>query len=150
MCVPGAIAATSAAIVMRNPADAARLPGGDTKTTTGVLDSMMAVLMSRVESTSPPGVRSDDDEEIGLRGIGLGDRPSDVGGRDRMDDAVDFGGVDDRLATVSLREAAGAHRTELGPQQDAGQRPAAGADETGSGDAHGVLLTTLPPRLPRL
>ena len=57
MCVPGDIAATSAAMVMRNPADAARLPEGETKTATGVFAWMMAVLISRVESTSPPGVR---------------------------------------------------------------------------------------------
>ena len=58
MCVPGAIAATSAAIVIRKPAEAARLPDGPTKTTTGVFEPMMAELMSRVESTRPPGVRS--------------------------------------------------------------------------------------------
>ena len=58
MWVPGAMAATSAAIVIRNPADAARAPLGPTNTTTGTRDSMIAVLMSRVESTSPPGVRS--------------------------------------------------------------------------------------------
>ena len=58
MWVPGAIAATSAAIVIRNPAEAARAPLGPTKTTTGVRDSMMLVLMSRVASTRPPGVRS--------------------------------------------------------------------------------------------
>ena len=33
-------------------------PGGPTNTATGVLAAMMAVLMSRVESTRPPGVRS--------------------------------------------------------------------------------------------
>ncbi len=58
MCVPGDIAATSAAIVIRNPAEAARLPDGDTNTATGVFDSMIEVLISRVESTRPPGVRS--------------------------------------------------------------------------------------------
>ena len=57
MCVPGAMAATSAAMVIRNPADAARLPDGPTKTTTGVRALMIAVLISRVESTRPPGVR---------------------------------------------------------------------------------------------
>ena len=38
MCVPGDMAATSAAIVMRNPAEAARLPDGVTKTATGTAD----------------------------------------------------------------------------------------------------------------
>ena len=36
MLVPGAMAATSAATVMRNPADAARAPDGPTNTATGV------------------------------------------------------------------------------------------------------------------
>ena len=36
MCVAGAIAAISAAIVIRKPADAARLPEGPTNTATGV------------------------------------------------------------------------------------------------------------------
>ena len=58
MCVPGAMAAMSAAIVIRKPAEAARVPLGPTYTTTGVSASMMLVLMSRVESTRPPGVRS--------------------------------------------------------------------------------------------
>src|SRR5262249_5059522 len=58
MCVPGAIAAMSAAIVMRKPAEAARLPAGPTKTATGVLAAMIALLMSRVESSRPPGVWS--------------------------------------------------------------------------------------------
>jgi len=54
--VPGAIAATSAEIRMKKPADAARAPGGLTKTTTGTGEVVMAVVMSRVVSTSPPGV----------------------------------------------------------------------------------------------
>ena len=57
---------------------------------------MMAVLMSRVESTRPPGVRSTMTRRSALRGVSLGDRAADVRGRDRMDDAVDFRGVDDR------------------------------------------------------
>ncbi len=58
MCVPGAIAAMSAAMVIRKPAEAARFPDGPTNTATGVFARMMALLMSRVESTRPPGVRS--------------------------------------------------------------------------------------------
>ena len=58
MCVPGAIAATSAAIVSRNPADAARAPEGPMKIAIGVLAASMCTTMSRVESTKPPGVRS--------------------------------------------------------------------------------------------
>ncbi len=58
MCVPGAIAAMSAAMVMRKPAEAARFPAGPTKTATGVFEAMIALLMSRVVSNNPPGVRS--------------------------------------------------------------------------------------------
>jgi hypothetical protein len=57
MCVPGAIAATSAANVRRNPADAARAPDGPTKTTTGAREEMIRETMVRVDSSSPPGVR---------------------------------------------------------------------------------------------
>jgi hypothetical protein len=48
----------SAAIVMRKPADAARLPAGPTKIATGVFAAMIALLMARVESSRPPGVCS--------------------------------------------------------------------------------------------
>ena len=57
MWVPGAIAATSAAIVIRKPAEAARAPLGATKTTTGVSAEIMRDVIDRVDSTSPPGVR---------------------------------------------------------------------------------------------
>jgi hypothetical protein len=52
------MAATSAAIVSTNPADAARAPDGATNTTTGARDVMMRETMVRVDSRSPPGVRS--------------------------------------------------------------------------------------------
>lgn len=58
MCVPGAMAATSAAMVRMKPAEAARAPAGPTKTATGVFAASMCETMARVESTSPPGVRS--------------------------------------------------------------------------------------------
>ena len=58
MCVPGAMMATSAAMVSRNPAEAARDPDGPTKTATGVRAASIFVMMLRVESTRPPGVRS--------------------------------------------------------------------------------------------
>ena len=57
MYVPGAIAAMSAAMVIRNPADAARAPEGATNTATGVFAASMRVTMVRVESTRPPGFR---------------------------------------------------------------------------------------------
>ncbi len=56
--VPGAIAATSADMRMKNPADAARAPAGATYTTTGTVHPVMAVVISRVASSSPPGVSS--------------------------------------------------------------------------------------------
>jgi hypothetical protein len=52
------MAATSAAMVRMNPAEAARAPAGDTKITTGVLEAIMLDTMVRVESSSPPGVRN--------------------------------------------------------------------------------------------
>ena len=58
MCVPGAIAATSAAITMRKPADAARAPPGATNTAIGVRAASIRATMVWVESTRPPGVRS--------------------------------------------------------------------------------------------
>ena len=56
--VPGAMAAMSADSRMKNPAEAARLPEGATYTMTGTSDSSMAVTMTRVEVSSPPGVPS--------------------------------------------------------------------------------------------
>lgn len=57
MWVPGAIAATSAARMRMNPAEAARAPDGATNTATGVLPATMRDTIARVESTRPPGVR---------------------------------------------------------------------------------------------
>ena len=62
MCVPGAIAATSAASVMRNPAEAARDPAGAMNTTTGARDATMRETIVRVESSSPPGRAQDEDD----------------------------------------------------------------------------------------
>ena len=58
MWVPGAIAAMSAAMVIRKPADAARAPEGPTNTATGVLAASMWETIVCVESSRPPGVRS--------------------------------------------------------------------------------------------
>jgi hypothetical protein len=52
------MAATSAAIRMKKPADAACAPLGPTQTMTGVLAPSMAVKISRVEVRRPPGVSS--------------------------------------------------------------------------------------------
>ena len=59
MCVPGAMAATSAAMVSMKPADAARAPDGrDEDRRPASCAAIMREMMSRVESTRPPGVRS--------------------------------------------------------------------------------------------
>src|SRR5712691_11904875 len=58
MLVPGAIAATWAARVINVPAEAARAPLDETYTTVGTLAFNSALTISRVESTSPPGVSS--------------------------------------------------------------------------------------------
>ena len=58
MCVPGDIAATSAAIVIRKPAEAARAPDGEMNTTIGARAAIMRDTIVRVDSTRPPGVRN--------------------------------------------------------------------------------------------
>ena len=55
---PGAIAATSPARSRKNPADAACAPEGETKVATGTCDARIAVVISRVDVRSPPGVES--------------------------------------------------------------------------------------------
>ena len=115
MCVPGAITATSAAMVMRKPADAARLPAGDTKTDDrGLrLDDGGVDVARRVDETA--GRAEHDDEEIRLRRVRLGNRAADVGRGDGMDDTVHLGGVDDRRALRGLLERARASRVQLQP-----------------------------------
>ena len=54
--VPFAMAATSADSRMKNPAEAARAPLGATKMITGTEEASMLETISRVESSSPPGV----------------------------------------------------------------------------------------------
>ncbi len=54
--VPGDIAATSAEIKMKNPADAAREPEGVTYVTTGTEEWRMAPMISRMDESRPPGV----------------------------------------------------------------------------------------------
>ncbi len=56
--VPGAIAATSAAIRRKNPADAACAPEGVTYTTTGRRAAVIAVVICRSDDSRPPGVLS--------------------------------------------------------------------------------------------
>ena len=58
MFVCGAIAATSAAIVITAPAESALDPGGATYTTTGTSAARKRFTMPRIEDASPPGVSS--------------------------------------------------------------------------------------------
>ena len=58
MLVPGAMAATWPAMVMKVPAEAAQAPRGDTNTTTGTRALRIAWMMSFVDESRPPGVSS--------------------------------------------------------------------------------------------
>ena len=58
MLVPGAIAATCPASVMKVPAEAAQAPWGVTYTMTGSFAFSIAWMMSLVEASRPPGVSS--------------------------------------------------------------------------------------------
>jgi len=58
MLVPGAIAATCPAMVMKVPAEPAQAPCGATYTSTGTRALSIAWITSLVDSTSPPGVSS--------------------------------------------------------------------------------------------
>ena len=75
-----------------------------------------------------------DDEEVRLGGVGLRYRAADVRGRDGMDDAVDFRGVDERSAALSGTLTHGAER---GRGADGERREQEAEDETRSGNAHG-------------
>ena len=99
------MAATSAAIVMRNPADAARAPLGPTNTTTGTRDSMIAVLMSRVEFTSPPGVRSTRTTTSAPAASGAVEGLDDELGRRGVDERVDLRDVDHGRSAAFVRVA---------------------------------------------
>src|SRR3954452_6929158 len=54
--VPGAMAAMCAAYRMKLPALAARAPLGATKAATGTGEARIALMMSRIEVSRPPGV----------------------------------------------------------------------------------------------
>ena len=56
VCVPGAMAATSAESRIKNPAEAPRDPTGEMKMATGTGESRMCWMMSSMEVESPPGV----------------------------------------------------------------------------------------------
>ena len=58
MLVPGAIAATCPASVMKVPAEAAQAPCGETNTITGSFALSIAWMMSLVDASRPPGVSS--------------------------------------------------------------------------------------------
>jgi hypothetical protein len=52
------MAATSAASMMKNPAEAAFAPDGPTQTTIGISEASIRLTMSSIAVTSPPGVSS--------------------------------------------------------------------------------------------
>ena len=56
--MPGAIAATSADIRMKNPAEAARAPLGATQTMVGTFEPISVSEIWCIDSISPPGVSS--------------------------------------------------------------------------------------------
>ena len=56
--VLGAMAAMSAARVIITPAEAARAPLGETKTTTGISEARTDMTIERMERARPPGVSS--------------------------------------------------------------------------------------------
>ena len=119
MCVPGAIAAMSAAMVMRKPADAARLPDGPTKTATGVFALMIALLMSRVESSRPPGVRSVMTISAAFSASARAIVAANELGCDRVDDAVDRGRFHDRPGQVEGEHRATCHQQAARDQPNA-------------------------------
>ena len=133
MCVPGAMTATSAAMVRMNPADAARAPDGPTNTTTGARDVISRETMSRVESSRPPGVRRTMTTTSAPRASAWVIASIDVLGGDGMDDAVEFG--DDGEAASGR----GARRLS-----ELKRRPEAQADEHGdSNPRHAHILSTV-------
>ena len=67
MLVPGAMAATSAAIVMTKPAEAARAPEGPTNTATGVRQFSILSTIWRMEVSRPPGVSMPEHERAARR-----------------------------------------------------------------------------------
>ena len=107
MCVPGAMAATSAAIVSTNPADAARDPDGATNTTTGARDVMMRETIVRVDSSSPPGVRRTKTTSVAFERVRVVERAGQVFGGNRVDDSVQLGDDDRRTIGRQCPEPAG-------------------------------------------
>ena len=78
MCVPGAIAATSAAIVRMKPADAARAPDGRDEDRDRRLgrDHLRDDVARRVDQAAGRAQR--EDHERGVRGVGALDRVDHV------------------------------------------------------------------------
>ena len=119
MLVPGIIAATFAASVMKVPADVAVAPRGVTKTMVGTVAFSIAWMMSWVDETRPPGVELDQDRRS-FFGLGLLDRPDQIVGARRIDRAVDR--HDEDVACEGRREdrasqgpRARTHRARLRP-----------------------------------
>ena len=142
MWVPGAMAATSAASVMRNPADAARAPDGATNTTTGARrrDHARDDRAGRFEQPT----RRAQHEHGGARRASWrrASRTSlDELGGDRMDDAVVLGDDDarGRALRASCATAAGELGNQAQAEPDEGQvhRPTP-PDDRGPGGTRGA------------
>ena len=98
MCVPGAMAATSAAIVRMNPAEAARAPDGADEDRHRRLGGDHARDDGPRGIEQPAGRAQREHDQRRPRAIGAVERVDHVFGGDRVDDAVNDGGVDDGAA----------------------------------------------------
>ena len=117
--VPGAIAATSAASRITNPAEAPRAPEGATNTATGVRLASMRSTICRIAPSSPPGV---------FMRITTSGAPFGVGAVDRLHDVPGAHGVDDAVEIDDGDLGAGRARREDGHGRDQRGRQLAGHD----------------------
>ena len=105
MCVPGAIAATSAAIVRMKPAEAARAPAGrDEDCHRSLRGEHPGDDGARRVHEAAGGFEGEDDERAAFA-VGAIDRFDHVFGRHRVDDAVHARGVDRRRPGAPRRPA---------------------------------------------
>ena len=121
MWVPGAMAATSAAMVRMKPADAARAPDGPTKTATGARDVIMReTMVARGVEQSARRPKNDDDEQC-VGGIGGVDDAGEVFGRDRWMMSIKLG--DDHRSSSARRLTADERDQTDHQRQDRDEAP---------------------------
>ena len=138
MWVPGAMTATSAAIVMMKPADAARAAGrsDEDHDRRARRDHPRDDIARRIEQPSRRSQHDDDDVRAG--GVRLVDDAGQVFGGDRMDDAVEFRDDGEGLLGRSARRLSELRR-----------RPQAQTDKHGdSNPRHPHILSTVSARIP--